>query len=178
MPYWNRYNCGVASVRKTGVSKVSPEKTVIRDFRPEDMDELYEVDQICFPPGIAYGREELSYYIQQPQAFTLVAEWRKNQIGGFILVQKMRRGIAHLVSIDVRPEARRMRIGTELMHAAEERLWSGEWRALYLETAVDNLAAIQFYKRHGYSVVKTIPRYYRNEIDALLMVKQMKHPAT
>jgi len=30
-----------------------------------------------------------------------------------------------------------------------------------------------FYKRHGYSVVKTIPRYYSNGVDALVLQKDL-----
>ena len=42
-----------------------------------------------------------------------------------------------------------------------------------LETAVDNVAALSFYKRHGYSVVRTWPRYYSNGVDALVMRKEL-----
>jgi ribosomal protein S18 acetylase RimI-like enzyme len=42
-----------------------------------------------------------------------------------------------------------------------------------LETAVDNVAALAFYKRHSYDVVKTIPRYYSNGVDALLLEKNL-----
>ena len=42
-----------------------------------------------------------------------------------------------------------------------------------LETAVDNLPALSFYKRHGYAVVKTWPRYYSNGVDALVMRKEL-----
>jgi len=37
--------------------------------------------------------------------------------------------------------------------------------------AVDNHPAIAFYKRHGYSIVGTIPRYYLGSLDALRMEK-------
>jgi ribosomal-protein-alanine N-acetyltransferase len=42
-----------------------------------------------------------------------------------------------------------------------------------LETAVDNLSALSFYKRHGYSVIRTYPRYYPNGIDALVLKKEL-----
>jgi ribosomal protein S18 acetylase RimI-like enzyme len=31
-----------------------------------------------------------------------------------------------------------------------------------------------FYKRHGYEVVKTIPRYYSNGVDALVLRKELE----
>jgi ribosomal protein S18 acetylase RimI-like enzyme len=42
-----------------------------------------------------------------------------------------------------------------------------------LETAVDNLSALSFYKRHAYSVVRTFPRYYSNGVDALVLQKDL-----
>jgi ribosomal protein S18 acetylase RimI-like enzyme len=57
--------------------------------------------------------------------------------------------------------------------AAEERLQSVSCRRIYLETAVDNLPAIAFYKRHKYSVVRTVPRYYSNGVDAFLLEKNL-----
>ena len=42
-----------------------------------------------------------------------------------------------------------------------------------LEVAVDNAKAMKFYKKHGYSVLKVLPRYYLNSIDGLLMGKKL-----
>jgi ribosomal protein S18 acetylase RimI-like enzyme len=42
-----------------------------------------------------------------------------------------------------------------------------------LETAVDNISALSFYKRHGYNVLRTWPRYYSNGVDALVMKKDL-----
>jgi len=79
----------------------------------------------------------------------------------------------HIITIDVIAAARRSGVGSSLLRAAEERLQAEGSRAVGLETAVDNLAALSFYKRHGYSVVRTWPRYYANGIDALVMRKEL-----
>ena len=50
---------------------------------------------------------------------------------------------------------------------------AGQCRSIELETAVDNVSALAFYKRHGYSVVKTFPRYYSNGMDALVLEKNL-----
>ena len=42
----------------------------IRDYRPQDFDELWQLDQSCFAPGIAYSRFELMRYIRRRGAFT------------------------------------------------------------------------------------------------------------
>ena len=69
--------------------------------------------------------------------------------------------------------ARRCGIGSKLLGAAEDRLRAANCRSVTLETAVDNQSALAFYKRHGYFLVKTIPRYYSNDMDAFVLEKEL-----
>jgi [ribosomal protein S18]-alanine N-acetyltransferase len=156
----------------------------IRQFRKEDFEPLWAIDQECFPAGISYTRIELAFYMRRARAFTLVAEREasftpeREQTGrgimGFLVGEASARGAGHIITIDVRPEARRHRVGTALLEAAEEWLRGGGARHVFLETAVNNAPAIAFYKRHGYELIKTIPRYYKNDLDALLLGKRLK----
>jgi [ribosomal protein S18]-alanine N-acetyltransferase len=150
----------------------------LREFRREDFDSLWRIDQECFAPGIAYSRMELAAYIRLRGAFTVVAEPRpvtesRAQVLGFIVAQANRRGVGHILTIDVPPASRRFGVGSKLLATAEERLRAAPCRSVVLETAVDNAAALAFYKRHHYSVVKTIPRYYSNEVDAFVLEKEL-----
>jgi len=157
----------------------------IRDFELEDFEHLWQIDQQCFPPGISYSRQELKTYIRRRSSFTLVAEDEgdgdkaaftnhrgRGAIRGFIVTHGGLTG--HIITIDVLSPARRAGMGSQLLTAAEDRLRSNGARAVSLETAVDNPAAIAFYKRHGYSVVGTWPRYYSNGVDALVMRKELQ----
>jgi [ribosomal protein S18]-alanine N-acetyltransferase len=144
---------------------------VIREFQPEDFETLWRMDQECFPPGIAYSKPELKAYVRHRGVFTLVAAGARDGIGGFIVVHNGPTG--HIITIDVIASARRSGVGSLLLQAAEERLRAGGSRAVGLETAVDNLAALSFYKRHGYSVIRTWPRYYSNGVDALVLKKEL-----
>jgi ribosomal-protein-alanine N-acetyltransferase len=145
---------------------------LIRDYRPADFETLWKIDQQCFTAGISYTRRELEFYIRQPRAFTLVAEIEGKMIA-FLVADRDRRGRGHIITIDVLPSARRTGLGARLMTLAEERLHSAGCRLVYLETAVDNATALAFYKRLGYSVVSTIPRYYLDSVDALVMMKRL-----
>lgn len=145
---------------------------MIRDFQPEEFDTLWRLDQECFPPGIAYSKQELKAYIRHRGAFTLVAiDSERGTTQGFIVGHAGRTG--HIVTIDVSSAARRAGVGSALLRAAEERLRAASCQSVGLETAVDNLAALSFYKRHGYTVVRTWPRYYSNGVDALVLEKDL-----
>lgn len=153
----------------------------LRDYRDQDFEILWAIDQQCFAPGIAYSHRELAIYIRRKGAFTLIAEAQReagigtngSRIVGFIVAEASRRGVGHIISIDVLPTSRRFGLGSTLLEAAEARLRALNCRDVVLETAVDNAAALSFYKRHGYSVLKTFPRYYSNGVDAFVLEKQL-----
>jgi [ribosomal protein S18]-alanine N-acetyltransferase len=161
----------------------------LRDFRQEDFEALWQIDQQCFVSGIAYSRAELAAYIRREGSFTVVAqpvsaegEARRSSrvpftsssaVVGFIIAEVNRRGIGHIISIDVAPVFRRSGLGSKLLGAAEDRLKRSACRAVVLETAVDNGAAVAFYKRHHYGVVQIVPRYYVNGVDALIFEKKL-----
>ena len=140
------------------------------------------MDQICFDPMLAYSRPELAVYMRRPGSFTLVAEStigdpnkmlrEEPRILGFIVAESRRR-TGHITTIDVLPQSRRSGIGSALLQAAEDRLRQAGAAVVELETAVDNAAAIKFYKRKEYFVEKTIPGYYSNQLDALVMSKDL-----
>jgi len=154
----------------------------LRDFRSDDFESLWRIDQECFAPGIAYSRLELAAYIRLRGAFTVVAERKRPgktvvdegpRLLGFIVAQVTRRGAGHILTIDVPSASRRSGVGSKLLATAEERLHASACHSVELETAVDNAGALSFYKRHGYSVVKTIPRYYTNGVDAFVLEKEL-----
>ncbi len=153
----------------------------LRDFRDEEIETLWRIDQQCFAPGISYSRLELDTYLRRPGAFALVAD--SNVPGdsavpvGFIVAEAGRRGSGHIITIDVLPDSRRGGIGSQLLQAAEDRLCAAHCHAVVLETAVDNRVALSFYKRHHYSVIKTWPRYYSNGVDAFVLKKDLLSPA-
>ena len=148
----------------------------LRDFRPEDFEVLWSIDQRCFPPGIAYPRRELAAYINRRGSFTLVAERASSKprlIAGFIVAEASRRGVGHIITIDVLPDKRRSGLGSTLLATAEDRLRQVPCHTVVLETAVDNAPALAFYKRRQYSIVKIAPRYYSTGVDAFVLEKPL-----
>jgi [ribosomal protein S18]-alanine N-acetyltransferase len=144
---------------------------VVRDYKLEDFESLWRMDQECFPPGISYSKQELRSFIRHRGSFTLIATDAKEELQGFIVAHCGPSG--HVVTIDVGPHARRSGVGSLLLRAAEERMRAAGCRAVALETAVDNVTALSFYKRHGYDVIRTWPHYYANGVDALVLKKDL-----
>ena len=163
---------------------------IVRSFQRGDFEALWEIDQACFDPELTYSRPELAFYMRRPAAFTLVAEENGNgvqpgakdltagrsrserKVLGFIVAEK-RRQTGHIITIDVIAEARRVGVGSALLDAAEQKLRENGAATVELETAVNNEAAIRFYKRKGYFVEKTVRGYYSNHLDALVMSKAL-----
>ena len=141
----------------------------LRPYQRADFEEIWRLDQICFAHGIAYTRPELRHFLLAKTAVTIVAEM-EGKIAGF-LIADVHKQHGHIITIDIHPEHRRARLGTQLMEAAEARMRGLGVTEIALEVAVDNEPAIAFYKRHGFTTLKTIPRYYNGEVDAWLMGK-------
>lgn len=144
----------------------------LRDYAVNDFDAMLALDQKCFVAGIAYSEAELNRYVHRRGAFTIVAEDARGALAGFVVAQVERR-FGWIVTIDIREDARRSGLGTRLMQAAEERLREHETVAVVLEVAVNNLPAVNFYKRLGYQITRTLPRYYLGSLDAFQMLRQL-----
>ena len=105
-------------------------KFKLRDFQRGDFETLWKLDQECFPEGIAYTRFELAAYMKRSGSFTVVAE-AEMEILGFIVAEANRRGVGHIVTVDVSPATRRFGIASELLRVAENRLQGLMWALTY-----------------------------------------------
>jgi ribosomal-protein-alanine N-acetyltransferase len=161
---------------------------LLRSYRPADFDRLWQIDQSCFAPGIAYSQMELTGFILRRNAITVVAELapdhnhstnqdggmpQAGDIAGFAIAQPSR-NLGRILTLDVTAEARRAGLGTQLMKACEQGLKQRGCTEVYLETAVDNEAALRLYYQLGYQILRTLPEYYRTHgLDAFLMGKAL-----
>lgn len=151
----------------------------LRKLSPGDFEKLWAIDQRCFPPGISYSRQELGAYMRRWSAFTIVAEQENSRnsktpgLVGFIVAEMSPKNVGHIITIDVLPEVQREGIGSRLLQEVEARLREENCNTVFLEAAVDNTGALAFYDRHKYFVFKTIPRYYPNGVNALVLQKNL-----
>jgi len=92
---------------------------------------------------------------------------------GFVLLRTIA-GEAEIISIGVRPEARRRGIGRRLLEAALAAAAAGGAERLFLEVAADNYQALGLYLSHDFTEVGRRPNYYQRNgggIMALVLSK-------
>ena len=144
----------------------------IREYRPEDFEQLFKIDQAAFVPALAYSRVELRYYVTARRSRTLVAE-EDGEVVGFVNARGAQRGWGMVTTLDVAPGRQRQGIGGELLAAIEEWLGGEGVRVVSLETPADESGARQFYEKHGYRLGGRVPGYYHGRLDAFSMVKRL-----
>jgi len=76
--------------------------------------------------------------------------------------------------IAVRPDYQGHGLGTILLRRALGALRAGGARAVKLEVRETNERAIGLYRRHGFVHRRTIPRYYDDGENALIMVHEFE----
>ena len=163
------HDCYINDFSRTG----STVKSLIRHALPTDFKVLLEIDEASFPGGIAYNAAELSYFMNRDGTETLVAE-EDGQIVAFVIVEiQTGRRRATVVTLDVRATHRRSGYGTQLLERAEEILVDYGVEVYDLQVDVTNGGAIDFYKRQGFKMVRTLKNYYANGNDAFLMMKEL-----
>ena len=118
---------------------------------------------------VSYSKTTLRYFLTLASADCVVAE-EARRIVGFI-VSEENPPLAHIISLDVDAKHRRLGVGTMLLEKLESNLAARGVRSILLETAIDNEAAVAFWKAHGYRIEATLKRYYLGRIDAFEMRK-------
>lgn len=77
---------------------------------------------------------------------------------------------AHIATIATHPEFRRQGIGEQLMVVALLAARAEGASCAFLEVRASNLGALAMYKKYGFVIVGTRPKYYKdNNEDAILM---------
>lgn len=147
---------------------------ILRQFRELDFESLFQIDQACFPRGIAYSRRMLRSFLLLPGADCILAE-AGDEITGFILTDA-EPPHGQIITLDVLEAHRRSGVGSLLLREAESRMQAAGVRQVTLETATTNEPAIAFWQKHGYRTDAVLKRYYLGKLDAFRMRKAL--PAT
>ncbi|MBZ5537100.1 MAG: GNAT family N-acetyltransferase [Acidobacteriia bacterium] len=168
-----------SNTRNNTLTPMSKIHVSIRPIEKSDFETLCEIDQACFPPGVAYSTWEMRWFLTRRGAFGFLAEVGDKEnlppggspIAGFIVAWKVQGKAGHIITLDILERYRRLHIGSNLMKKVEEEFRKAEIRVALLEVSVNNTAAQEFYKGFGYKVNERLKNYYPTGEDALEMAR-------
>ncbi len=167
-PAWRiTLGCMIPNMQGAG-----PQVPIIRNAEKSDLERLFDIDQECFPPGIAYSMTEMRFYLTRSGSISKVAEG-DGRIVGFIIGKAEAALQAHIITLDVIPEARRRQVGSALMEALHTEFRGRRIKRVVLEVATNNVAAQQFYIFFGYERLGILPGYYGEGSDAYSMIVKL-----
>ena len=149
----------------------------LRPGVPADLDALLAIEQAVFTTD-HLSRRSFRHFLTSPNAALIVVE-QGDRLAGYALVHyRPRSTIARLYSIAVAATNTGRGIGPRLLAAAEEDAIRRGCSALRLEVHEHNAAAINRYRKSGYSLFGRHLDYYDDRGDALRFEKRLAASST
>lgn len=137
-----------------------------RNVKPEEAQEVAEIENICFPPHEACSQKDMYERVEHaPELFLVAVDKENGKIAGFlnglatdetsfrdefftdITVHRPKGKNIFLLGLDVRPEYRRQGLAREIMHQYVERERAKGRKALKL-TCLEQ--KVLMYQKMGY----------------------------
>ncbi|MFC6864252.1 ribosomal protein S18-alanine N-acetyltransferase [Halomicroarcula sp. GCM10025817] len=149
------------------------EVPAIRQARRADLLEIHRLEQSAFPQPWPFSA--LESYLGEPGF--LVAETDDEvlpAVAGYVIADTVPNHgtpLGHVKDLAVRPECRRQGVATALLSRAIAVLSAAGAGSVKLEVRADNHGARRLYRQFDFEHRKTIPNYYSNGNDALVMVR-------
>ncbi|OGS48388.1 MAG: hypothetical protein A3K68_00515 [Euryarchaeota archaeon RBG_16_68_13] len=148
---------------------------LLRSATDQDLSSLQRLEDECFGDR-RFRNEHLEWILRTERALTLIEDGDGRLRGALMLLFDGK--VCRVLSVAVSREARRRRLGTELMLAAEAAARERGCTMIRLEVSTDNVAAIELYRRLEYRVDGVLPGYYSWGADALAMHKEIAEGET
>lgn len=146
----------------------------LRPASAEDAALLAAMHETAFEA--AWGEDEIASLLTGPGGFAVIAQ--NDEPDGFILCRAIG-GEAEILTLAVRPQARRAGLGRGLVEAAAGLATQAGAEAMFLEVAEDNDPAIGLYQTTGFRLAGRRVGYYRRgeeATDALVMRRWLNTP--
>lgn len=137
----------------------------IRKGLETDLQQLYELDQLCFPPMIAYPFHYFQQLFDLNAAIFVLEDdssWlieKSKIIQGFIIGYEYDYDEINITTLDIHPSIRRQGWGKKLLETLEDASRE-EYEYCSLQVDVSNAAAIELYKQCNYAIQRMIKNYY------------------
>ncbi|MEW6551130.1 MAG: GNAT family N-acetyltransferase [Campylobacterota bacterium] len=143
---------------------------MIRVATKEDLSSLESIENSVFSKfDYPLNKRNFSYHIEKKHIFVTI---NKNEVYGYILFFEYKKSI-RIYSIAVAIEYLGLGYGTELIRYLMK-IAENKSKKLTLEVKVDNIKAINLYKKLGFVTIKLLISYYLDGKDGFKMVLTKK----
>ena len=154
----------------------------IREIDLLDLQEIWELDRLCFSAAIVFSQRLIGDLIIHPRVIGLNFSY-KSKIIAFVFVglksndnrkisiASSKKVIAEIISLNVHPQYRRIGLGRRLLRFAHASVVV--WGALecLLNVSSDNKIALHLYFTEGYKISKEVSSYYGLGKNAYQMIR-------
>jgi len=159
-----------------------PEEVTVREAVRADLLDVFRIEQRVFPQPWPF--EAFEQFLGQPGF--MIAEGAApaaldhdgsrsvDEVAGYVvadLTPNFGRDIGHVKDLAVHPDRQGAGVGTALLRHALATLEAEGATRVKLEVRESNDAAIRLYRRQGFEHRRTVPRYYANGENALVMIR-------
>ncbi|KYH38259.1 MAG: alanine acetyltransferase [Candidatus Bathyarchaeota archaeon B23] len=141
----------------------------IRTFRPEDLEEVYEIERRSFLWPWSQG-VFIHLHHTTPHLFLVAVV--DGRVVGYVMGEMEGAKVGHVINIAVHEAYRRRGVGTRLMEELERRFGELGAEGVKLEVREGNEEARAFYRGLGYVERGRVDRYYWN-LTAVRMEKKL-----
>jgi len=146
----------------------------IRQATVNDLEKLYEIERECFTVE-AFTEEQIMFLLKDSNSVSLTAQ-TNGEIAGFIigLIDHIR-GVktGHICTIDVSVKHRRKGVGEKLLKEIEEIFARKGVKICYLEVRIDNVAALELYRKQGYAEIEKLDNFYCRGVHGVRLQKRL-----
>ncbi len=139
---------------------------IIRKAELNDLSEIIEIEELCFPEETAFPAGILAYLICYAETMVACHPDIEGFISGYC-----GGNVGSIYTLDVHPKHRRKGIASLLIKALEDRFLSQGAELICLEVALNNAAGLGLYLKAGYSESELLENYYGSEKHAVRMLK-------
>lgn len=143
---------------------------IIRAMKFTDIDHVYQIECQVFPNP--WPKSFFENDLHKHNTIALIAD-NNGEVKGYALADCVADEL-HITNIAVDPRYHHQGIGKQLLSELEKLGIERNCIYAYLEVRVNNLNAINFYKKFGYRIIQIRKNYYLDGTDAYVMAKELK----